>query len=55
MANEKITIASQRNFNDVATELTMKYMESHTIDYNKVAEIYKVFYKAALEAFNQKF
>lgn len=55
MANEKITIASQRNLNDVATELTLKYMETHSLDYNKFAEVYKVFYKTAIEAVNGEY
>lgn len=55
MANENITIGSQRNINDVATELTIKYMETHSIDYKKVAEVYKEFYKAAVEAFNGEY
>ena len=55
MSNEKITIANQRNLNDVATELTLKYMESHSLNVEKIVEVYKAFYKAAVEAWNGEY
>ena len=56
MANEKIILSgSQRNTEDVATELTLKYMESHVLNVEQVAEVYKAFYKAAVEAWNGQY
>lgn len=55
MANESITIASQRNLVDAATELTVAYIKDSGFSKEEVAEIYKTFYKAALEAWNQEF
>lgn len=55
MANENITIASQRNTNDVALELTMKYMDSVNLNVEQVSEVYKAFFKAALEALNGEY
>jgi len=55
MANESITIASQRNLIDAATELTVAYIKDSVLSKEQVAEIYKIFYKAALEASKREF
>lgn len=51
MADEKITIASQRNLNDVALELTKLWYRTHAIEsLEELQGTYKECYKAALEA-----
>lgn len=55
MANEKITIASQRNMNDVATELTIAYMEKYALSKEEIAEAYKLFFRTAVDAFNEEY
>lgn len=55
MANENIITGSQRNLNDVATELTLKYMEDHSLGYEQFAKVYKVFFKNALECSKGEF
>lgn len=56
MADEKITLSSsQRTFQDVATELTLKYMDSCSLNVEQVVEVYKAFHKAAVEAWNGEY
>ncbi|MFR3569541.1 MAG: hypothetical protein ACLTUR_16200 [Paraclostridium sordellii] len=55
MANESISMASKRNFNDVALELTLEFLKynqiggEHTTQ-EAIAQAYKHFYKTAIEA-----
>ncbi|AKP41257.1 hypothetical protein QSP13_09950 [Clostridioides difficile] len=55
MSDGKICVSCQRTIADVATELTIAYMENASLTPEKIAEIYKLFYKNANEAFNGKF
>lgn len=55
MANESISIASKRNINDVALELTLEFLKYNQIGgedttLEAIAKAYKHFYKAATEA-----
>lgn len=55
MSNESISIASQRNFNDVALELTLEFLKYNQVDaecttLEGMAQAYKHFYKTAVEA-----
>ena len=56
MSDEKIVLSSsQRNTEDVATELTLKYMDTCVLNVEQVVEVYKAFHKAAVEAWNGEY
>lgn len=55
MSDGKICVSCQRTAEDVATELTIAYMENASLTPEKIAEIYKLFYKNAIEAINGEF
>lgn len=58
MGNNKIILSSQRNYNDIALELTEIYLEKFNSDHltkEKLGEIYKYFYKTTIEAINRKY
>lgn len=56
MSSEKIVLSNTpRAIQDVATELTLKYMDSHSLNVEQVVEVYKAFYKAAVEAWNDEY
>lgn len=55
MANESISIASKRNIDDVALELTLEFLKYNQIGgehttLEAIAQAYKHFYKTATEA-----
>lgn len=52
MSNENIHLVTNRHVQDVATDLTIAYIQKYALSKEEVAEIYKLFYKTAVEAFN---
>lgn len=55
MSNEKVRLVTNREVQDVATDLTMAFIEKYSIDKEEVAEVYKLFFKTAIEAFNGQY
>lgn len=53
MADNNVIVSSQRNINDVAIELTELYLSKFNSEHltkEEVAEMYKFFYKTALDS-----
>lgn len=55
MANENVHLVTNRHAQDVATDLTIAYIDKYSTSKEEVAEIYKLFYKTAVEAFNNEY
>ncbi|WP_195945879.1 hypothetical protein [Paraclostridium bifermentans] len=55
MSKDRVVVSSQRTMEDVATELTITFMETHSVSPERAAEIYKLFYKNAVEAYNAEY